>query len=62
MGFALLKDFVGILTDQGVDCCELLLCSCTLLPAANQFTQQRNQSIGLFLMVVPIRLKSLLAF
>ena len=60
MGFALLQDCVGIPTNQGTDCFELLLGRLAFLPAANELAQQGDQGIDLFLVLAPIGIKRLL--
>src|SRR5262245_19039696 len=59
IGFALLQDVVGILTDQSADRSELLLCRLALLPATSELAQHGDQGIGLFLVFTPIGIERL---
>src|SRR2546426_5621103 len=43
MGFTLLQDFVGLLTDQGIDRFELLLGRLAFLPAANRSEEHTSE-------------------
>jgi hypothetical protein len=61
MGFALRTNRLGLITNAGRECGEPLLWRLVALPVTHNLSQQRDECIGLLLVLLPVFLQRFLA-